>query len=278
MANTNDIVPADKNANPSSSNLQEGDRDFLQIPEDAHPFFKRSRGCLSAASRADCRATHLEGMVEREIALPWALRLEPIPGYLTILGPQLVRIQKRNAIALQREAAKLLRRSCTHLTTQGTLNWNIVANFYGKDDDGLTQARHKMDTMVARDFTREQDKLEDKKNDIFDHPVTNEKITNNLKIRGYINPKPGRGRSPIRANPAAMDIANPRDEQGAGNQNIRQPQMEVNQRPPARNKRRRSTSRSRSRSPGRGRGGAYNRGYQCPNRGGPRGRGRGQNR
>ena len=284
----NDIDIATTNSKSNDpqfpSNLQEGDRDFLQIPEDAHPFFKRSRGCLSAASRADCRASHLEEMVEREIALPWALRLEPIPGYLLNISPQLIRIQKRNAIALEREAAKLLRRSCTHLTTQGTLNWNIVANFYGKDDAGLEKARRKMDSMVAKDFTKEQDKLEDKKDFIFDHPVTNDDITENLKIRGYFNPN-RRGTSPTRAQPVQVDNQAPNDQRAAPDNreqpnNNRPPPMEVNHRQPARAKRRRSNSRSRSRSPNRGRGGYTNRNYQRPNnRGGHnRGRGRGQNR
>ena len=268
--------------NASHSNLQDGDRDFLKISEDAHPFFKRSRGCLSAASRADCRASHLEELVEREVPLPWALRLEPIPAYLMQITPQLIRIQKRNAIALQREAAKFLRRSCTHLTTQGTLNWNIVAKFYGNDDEGLSQAKQKMDTLVARDFTREQDKLEDRKNDIFDHPVTNEAITNNLKIRGYNNPnRPPRERSPVRVNPPRQNIPNARDEPDRQDNRNNRPMMpQNNQRPQARAKRRRSNSRSRSRSPSRNRGGAqYNRYDQRPNyRGGPRGRARGNNR
>ena len=281
--NTRAVINPINNNSPST--LQEGDQEFLQIPEDAQPFFKRSRGCLSAASRADCRASHLEDMVEREISLPWALRLEPIPAYLMAITPQLIRIQKRNAIALQREAAKLLRRSCTHLTTQGTLNWNIVANFYGKDDTGLTQARIRMDSMVAKDFTREQDKLEEKKNYIWDHPVTNETITENLKIRGYFNPNgKNRGRSPTRAKPAPPPPAdNQGVERGAHNDregyNNHPPAADNNYKPPNRGKRRRSNSRSRSRSPNRGRAPSYNRNYQRPsNRGTGRGRGRGQQR
>ena len=272
--NTNVDTPATNNPN---SPLQEGDRDFLQIPEDAHPFFKRSRGCLSAASRADCRAGHLEEMVEREIALPWALRLEPIPAYLNVISPQLVRIQKRNAIALEREAAKLLRRSCTHLTTQGTLNWNIVAKFYGDDDMGLSHAKDKMDTMVARDYTREQDELEERKNNIFNNPVTNEDITNNLRIRGYLNPNQ-RGRSPTRAKPPQQPIPNPRVDRERQDIDNHPPPQHNNNRPPARGKRRRSTSRSRSRSPNRNRAApAYrNDQRQFERRG--RGRGRGQNR
>ena len=266
--------------NPPSI-FQEGDGNILLIPEDAQPFFKRSRGCLSAASRADARATHIEEMVTRGITLPWALRIEPIPAYLANITPGLTKIQKKNALALQREAAQELRKTCTHLTTQGTMNWNIVANIYGADDAGLTEARHRMDSLVARDFTREQGKLEDRKDHIFDHQVKDYDIIENLKIRGYNNPKrQPRGRSPNRANPPAAAANNAAEV--APNQH--QQQAEPNdayRRPGNRGKRRRSNSRSRSRSPNRGRGRQQNRyGYNYDDRRPPRGRGysRGQNR
>ena len=264
----------------SPSIFQDGDGNFLHIPEDAQPIFKRSRGCLSAASRADARASHIEEMVTRGIALPWALRIEPIPAYLSNITPGLTKIQRKHALALQREAAQELRKSCTHLTTQGTMNWNIVAKIYGADDAGLTEARHRMDGLVARDFTREQGKLEDRKDHIFDHQVKDHDIVENLKIRGYNNPRrPPRGRSPNRANPqaAADNIA----ADAAPNPQQPPEPNDAYRRQANRGKRRRSNSRSRSRSPNRGRGRQQNRyANRYDDRRPPRGRGygRGQNR
>ena len=128
--------------------------------DEAKPFFKRARGCLSAASRADATATHLSKLVSRELPAPWALRLEPIPAHLMVLAHELCDQQRKNALQLMSEAANRLRISCATLVTQGNNNWDIVSKCIGDNDIELNQARVKMDSLVARDFEREKIRLD----------------------------------------------------------------------------------------------------------------------
>ena len=56
--------------NSNSDSLQAGGNDPINITDEALPFFKRARGCLSAASRADARATHIDELVSRGLPTP----------------------------------------------------------------------------------------------------------------------------------------------------------------------------------------------------------------
>ena len=249
---TNNATDNQQNTNPNSDSLQDGQVAFLNIPDHALPFFKRSRGCLSAASRADARATHLAELVTRGVPTPWALRLEPIPAYLLPIAHELSERQKANALKLMEEATHCLRRSCSKLVNQGNDNWNIVSKYVGDDDAELNRARLKMDSLVARDYDREKVRLDARNATLIATPVTDKAIVDNLKIRGYINPnaKPERSRQeqdrPQGANPNENNPAPNNNNLGARPK--APPQGNPNQR--GRGKRRRS--RSRSKSPNRG--------------------------
>ena len=250
--------------NSTSDSLQAGGNDPIDITDEALPFFKHARGCLSAASRADARATHIDELVSRGLPTPWALRLEPVPAYVMPVAHELTDRQRLNALKLMSEAAASLRKTCATLVRQGNNNWNIVSKCIGDNDTELNQARLRMDSLVARDFQREKEKLDARNANIIAHPVDNKTIVENLRVRGYNNPnRRPRARSPPKRDNQA-DRAQDNDPPQQGNNMGARPKDPPanNQAQRGRGKRRRSNSRSRSRSPSRGRGrfGPANRG------------------
>ena len=256
--------------NPTSDSLQDGNADPLNLSEDAAPFFKRARGCLSAASRADARATHIDLLVARGVAAPWALRLEPAPAYLMPFAHELTDRQRQNALKLMSEASASLRKSCSNLVKQGNNNWNIVSKCIDTDDAELNRVRLKMDSLVARDFDREKVRLDARNATLIANPVTNKTIVDNLRIRGYVNPnKTQRTRSPPRRDNAPVDKRAQEADPNQGNNAGARPKDAGPYNPPpmGRGKRRRSNSRSRSRSPNRGRG-RYGQSFRGRGRGG----------
>ena len=150
------------------------------------PVTRRSR--TARAAKAYERATHLEELITRGSPAPWALRLEPIPAWLQPLAGHMVDRQIKNALKLMKESAQLLRTSCSHLVTQGNLNWNIVSKYFHGDDQLQNKARLKMDAFVAKDFDKEQTRLDAKAGVLIATPVKHSTIVENLKVRGYTNP------------------------------------------------------------------------------------------
>ena len=260
-------------ANHASDSFQDGPGTFLNIPEEALSFFKRARGCLSAAARADARATRIDELINREMPAPWALRLEPIPAYLRSVAHELTERQRTNALQLMQEATHSLRRQVSKMVTQGNENWNIVNKYLADDDDELNKVRVKMDGLVARDFDREKIRLDAHNAVLIADPVTDAAIVENLRVRGYNNPnKRQRPPSPPRRDnniPPNRAYDNPQP--GSSNMGARPMDPNPNYNTGrGRGKRRRSRSRSRSRSPNSGRG-RFNSRSGPPNRG--RGRG-----
>ena len=243
-------------SNRSSDSLQEGQADPLNLSEAATPFFKRARGCLSAASRADARATHIDLLVARGVAAPWALRLEPIPAYMMPFAHELSDRQRQNALKLMTEASSCLRVSCAKLVNQGNDNWNIVSKYIEDDETELNKVRLRMDSLVARDFEREKIKLDARNATLIADPVEDKTIVENLRVRGYTSPNQRqRGRSPSKREnnqERAQDIDPPPNGNNQGARPKDPPPNIAPQR--GRGKRRRSNSRSGSRSPNRGRG------------------------
>ena len=273
----NTTQPAIINARPApnhnSDSFQDTPGTFLNIPEEALSFFKRARGCLSSASRADARATRLDELINREIAAPWALRLEPIPAYLQSVTHELTDRQRKNALLLMKEATFSLRKTVSKMVTQGNENWNVVAKYLGDNDQELNKARLKMDSLIARDFEKEKTKIDAHNAVLIANPVQDKAIVENLRIRGYINPnKRQRPTSPPRGE---NNMNNPTNRAydsdptpGTSNSGARpkEPNPTYGQQR-GRGKRRRSRSRSRSRSPNNGRGRFYDRSGP-PTRGG----------
>ena len=249
--------------NPNSDSLQAGGNDFLNITDEAIPFFKRARGCLSAASKADARATHIDELVSRGVPTPWALRLEPLPAYLMPVAHELTDIQRTNALKLMSESSASLRKCCCNLVRQGNMNWNIVSKCIGDNDTELDQARLKMDGLVARDFEREKVRLDARNANLIAHSVTNKTIVENLRVRGYNNPNRRQQDRPTQNRENQVEKGQDNDQAPPNNAGARpKDPPPPNQPQRGYGKRRRSNSRSRSRSPSRGRGryGPSNRG------------------
>ena len=81
-----------QNVNDTHSNkgvsfsLQNETTEFLPIPKQGLPFFRRARGCFSAEARANTRAAHLDSLTDAGKPARWAFGIGNMPSYMAPLA------------------------------------------------------------------------------------------------------------------------------------------------------------------------------------------------
>ena len=227
---------------------------------DAVPFYRRSRGCSCAESKAQERATALENLADAGKPPRWAYHLSPAPTFLGPVAKALVDIQRRHALELTREVTRALRESGRSAATQAQMNWQTVSQSYGDDANSAERAQNRLTSMAAKEREKERSRQADRNEFHLSNPITDEDLVKHLS--GGIVPVPTQVR---RAAPSAAGQNRGRNNapnQQAEGQNIRPQQNRnsgANNDPPnrreqdqARRERRpnqRPTNQSRSRSP-----------------------------
>ena len=157
--------------------------DFLPIPPEGLPFFRRARGCFSAETRANSRATHLDRLSDNGKPPRWAYGIGPMPSYMQSVATELVNIKKRHALEFTRAVARSLRDSSLASQRQGNLNLDTVQGIYGQDARGFDRASVKLSTLVSRDNTQENERLSRREELISRSPTTDNDIVDHLSGR-----------------------------------------------------------------------------------------------
>ena len=216
---------------------RENNGEFLPIPNEGLPFFRRARGCFSAEVRAQTRASHLDRLSDNGKPPRWSYGIGPLPSYIKPLASELVNIKRRHALEFSRAVARSLRDSALTSNRQGKLNLDTVETIYADDSNGFERASTKLTSLVSRDNTQENERLDRREELIARSPTTDQDIIDHLSGRKVAS----RSYAGVTAN----DPPQPNDNNNQDNAN------------PG-NRRNRSGSRQRSRS--RSRGGNANRG------------------
>ena len=266
---TNTSTSTDKSV---SFSIQGETDEFLPIPAEGLPFFRRARGCLSAEARAISRASHLETLCDAGKPPRWAYGIGPLPPFLTQVATDLVNIRKRHALEFTRNVARTLRDSSLASRRQGNLNLKTVENIYANDGRGYERATTKLMSLVSRDNTAEAEKLRRKEELISRSPTTDDDIICHLKgknvaARSYAGvvandpPQPNNndnGRNNNGDREANRDNQRRRRSRSRsnvrGNQNRAQDRRNTNSRSPNRNQQNRNNQRRDNREAQSGRG------------------------
>ena len=184
--------PPNSNANPSNVNdnstnaksvsfsLQSGKDEFLPIPAEGLPFFRRARGCFSAEARAHTRADHLDRLSDNGKPPRWAFGIGAMPSYVQPIARELVDIKRRHSLEITRAVARSLRDSATASQRQGMLNLDTVKGIYSSNEAGFEQASTKLTALVSRDNTQESERQSRREELISRSPTTDEDIVNLL--------------------------------------------------------------------------------------------------
>ena len=157
--------------------------DFLPIPPEGLPFFRRARGCYSAKARANTRALHLDRLSDNGKPPRWAYGIGPMPSYMKPVAQELVNMKRRHALEFTRAVARSLRESSEASQRQGNLNLDTVQNIYGRDSKGFDKAATKLTTLVNRDNTQESERLSRREELICRSPTTDDDIRDHLSGR-----------------------------------------------------------------------------------------------
>ena len=173
--NANPTHSTDKNV---SFSLQGGTDEFLPIPAEALPFFRRARGCYSAEARAITRSDHLDRLSDNGKPPRWAYGIGAMPSYVQPIAKELVNIKRRHALELARAVSRSLRDSALASKRQGNLNLETVKNIYANNGAGFEQATTKLTTLVSRDNGQEEERLTRREELIARSPTTDEDIIN----------------------------------------------------------------------------------------------------
>ena len=211
------VEPTNTDKNVSfalQNNDQEGE--FLPIPHEGLPFFRRARGCYSAEARANTRADHLERLSDNGKPPRWSYGIGPMPSYMKQVAKDLVNIKKRHALEFTRAVARSLTETALTSRRQGKLNLDTVENIYANDGKGFERASTKLVSLVSRDNGQEHEKLTRREELIVRSPTTDEDISEHLSgrkvaTRSYAGVVPN---DPPQANDNANQGNNPGNRQG----------------------------------------------------------------
>ena len=177
--NTNTITNTEKNVSFALQN-DENEGEFLPIPHEGLPFFRRARGCFSAEARAVTRAEHLDRLSDNGKPPRWAYGIGPMPSYIEHVAKDLVNIKKRHALELARATARCLKDSALVSRRQGKLNLDTVETIYANDGHGFERASTKLTALVSRDNGQEHEKLTRREELITRSPTTDDDIVHHL--------------------------------------------------------------------------------------------------
>ena len=170
----------DPNAKNVSFSLQGGSDEYLPIPAEGLPFFRRARGCFSAEARANSRADHLDRLVDNGKPPRWAFGIGSMPSYVQHIANDLLNIKRRHSLEITRAVARSLRESSLASRRQGKLNLDTVQTIYANNGAGFEQAATKLTALVSRDNGQETERLSRREELISRSPTTDEDIVNLL--------------------------------------------------------------------------------------------------
>ena len=218
-----------------SFSLQGGNDEYLPIPAEGLPFFRRARGCYSAEARAQTRAEHLDRLSDNGKPPRWAFGIGPMPSFVQSFAKDLINIKRRHSLELTRAVARSLRDSALSSRRQGNLNLDTVRKIYANNETGFDQASVKLTALVSRDNTQENERLSRREELISRSPTTDDDLVNLLS--GFkIAPR------------SYAAVVNNDPPQANQNGNQAAARQDNNAGPQRQNRRARSRSRSRNRN------------------------------
>jgi hypothetical protein len=187
----------------------------LDVRPEALIPWRQARSFLSAQSKAECRADHLEALRTSGRVPRWAVGLEPLPGFLDRELTQLVEQRRHHGIEMLLMARDLLRSRARQHSNTGRAALMTSEILYREDPEGWEKAKDLLAQLVGTDRSRCQIALNKRAEYLSSHPVSDEDVRK-LLVEG---PRPqsttrpsrprSRSRSPRARNNNRRNNSNP---------------------------------------------------------------------
>ena len=143
--------------------------------------WRQARSFLSAQSKAECRATHLDHLKSADTLPPWAYNLEAMPGYLDRELEALIGLRRAHGIELIQLARDLLRSRARVHNNTGRASLLTCEILYRDDAEGWTNAKDLLAQLVGTDRAKCLTSLTKRSDYLSTHPVPDDDILKSMR-------------------------------------------------------------------------------------------------
>jgi hypothetical protein len=153
----------------------------IKILDEAMIPWRQARSFLAGQAKSECRAQFLDNLRTSGVIPPWALGLEPVPGYLEREMTDLIELRRHQAVEVLALARDLMNGRARNYSSTGRaalMTCEILYRYEEQED--WEAARGLLAQLIGSDKQKCQIALNKRAEYLSNHPVSDETITKQL--------------------------------------------------------------------------------------------------